>query len=139
MCGMWQSRGQDPVSNYSQMHMVDAARAKFAAGDLLIMLHFRCSVLCGAAYECDMDDEARDLIATHLDVARNLIRDHVSFRELGADSLDLVSLTMAFEEQFDVPISDQEAEACASVGDVITLLSRRMVERTVPQLAHAQG
>ena len=86
-----------------------------------------------------MDDEARNLIASHLGVARDLIRDHVTFRELGADSLDLVSLTMAFEEQFDLPISDQEAEACASVGDAIALLSRGWAEPTAPQFADAEG
>lgn len=70
-------------------------------------------------------DSARDLIAEHLGVSRTLIHDHVSFRDLGADSLDLVSLTMAFEEQFDLPISDEQAEACVTVGDALRLLDQQ--------------
>ena len=71
-------------------------------------------------------DKARDLIAEHLGVDRSLIQDQVSFRSLGADSLDLVSLTMAFEEAFDLPISDEQAEGCMTVGDALRLLDQQV-------------
>lgn len=71
-------------------------------------------------------DRARDLIAEHLGVSRALIQDQLSFRELGADSLDLVSLTMAFEEAFDLPISDEQAEACTTVGEALGLLDQQL-------------
>jgi acyl carrier protein len=82
-----------------------------------------------------MDDKSRELIATHLGVARSRVLDPVTFRELGADSLDLISLTMAFEEHFDLAISAADAETCACVGDAIALLYRRMNELTLPALA----
>ena len=69
-------------------------------------------------------DRARDLIAEHLGVSRALIQDRVTFRELGADSLDLVSLTMAFEEAFDIQIPDDQVEACTSVIDALRLLDQ---------------
>jgi acyl carrier protein len=77
-------------------------------------------------------DKARDLIAEHLGVSRSLIHDQVSFRSLGADSLDLVSLTMAFEESFDLPISDELAETCTTVGDALTLLEQQLNLRSHP-------
>ena len=71
-----------------------------------------------------MEDDARTLISEHLGIARALIVDAASFRALGADSLDLISLTMAFEETFDLRITDEQAESCASVGDAIRLLKQ---------------
>lgn len=71
-------------------------------------------------------DRARELIAEHLGVSRTLIQDHVSFRDLGADSLDLCLLTMAFEEAFDLQISDEQAETCATIGDALKLLDHQL-------------
>ncbi|MDF2839959.1 MAG: acyl carrier protein [Clostridia bacterium] len=39
--------------------------------------------------------------------------------DLGADSLDIVELLMALEEEFDIEIPDEEAEKLSSVGDVV--------------------
>ncbi|HJQ16914.1 MAG TPA: acyl carrier protein [Allosphingosinicella sp.] len=72
-----------------------------------------------------MEESARKVIAEHLGVSPSLILDTVSFRSLGADSLDLVSLTMAFEEAFDLHIPDDQAESCTTVGDAMALLSSR--------------
>lgn len=44
--------------------------------------------------------------------------------DLGADSLDLVELVMAFEEEFEVEIPDETAECIRTVGDVYELASR---------------
>jgi len=49
------------------------------------------------------------------------------FREdLEADSLDLVELIMAFEEEFDGEISDEEAQKITTVGEAITYINERM-------------
>ena len=42
--------------------------------------------------------------------------------DLGADSLDIVELIMALEEEFDMEIPEEEAEKITSVGDVVTYL-----------------
>lgn len=44
--------------------------------------------------------------------------------DLGADSLDLVELVMAFEEEFNVDIPDETAESIRTVGDIYKLASR---------------
>ena len=76
-----------------------------------------------------MVEKARKLIATHLGVTEAMVIDSVSFRSLGADSLDLVSLTMAFEEAFDLAIADDQAESCTTVGDVMRLLDQSLSAR----------
>ena len=65
---------------------------------------------------------ARELIAEHLAVAVGLVVDQAEFRELGADSLDLVTLTMHLEEAFDICIPDEQVDECATVGDALQLL-----------------
>lgn len=50
-----------------------------------------------------------------------------SFRkDLEADSLDLVELIMAFEEEFDGEISDEEAQKITTVGEAITYIKQNM-------------
>jgi acyl carrier protein len=80
-----------------------------------------------------MDESARRLIAEHLGVAPSLVVDDAAFRDLGADSLDLVSLTMAFEEEFDLHIPDEQAEGCTTVADALALLDRQRHVRLVPR------
>jgi acyl carrier protein len=46
--------------------------------------------------------------------------------DLGADSLDVVELVMAIEEAFDIEISDEDAEAMRTVGDVEKYVTDRM-------------
>jgi acyl carrier protein len=72
-----------------------------------------------------VEDRARGLIAEHLGAPAWMVLDDAKLIDLGADSLDLVSLTMALEEAFDVRISDEQAEACWTVRDVTRLLAER--------------
>ena len=70
-----------------------------------------------------MDEVAvRRLIADHLGVDPALVLDPLEFRTLGADSLDLVSLTMRLEEALDLHIPDEQAERCLRVGDAMQLV-----------------
>jgi acyl carrier protein len=46
--------------------------------------------------------------------------------DLGADSLDIVELVMALEEEFEITIPDDVAERCNTLGDVIDVLLRRL-------------
>jgi len=44
--------------------------------------------------------------------------------DLGADSLDIVELIMAFEEEFDIEIPDEDAEKMKTIGDAVKYLSK---------------
>ncbi|WP_129794218.1 acyl carrier protein [Sphingosinicella sp. CPCC 101087] len=67
--------------------------------------------------------DARALIPEELAVGVERVVDAAAFQDdLGADSLDLVELTMRFEEAFDITISEEEAIGCATVADALGLL-----------------
>lgn len=51
--------------------------------------------------------------------------------DLGADSLDSVTLVMALEDEFGGSINDNDAKSLATVGDVITYISRRVEEKAL--------
>ena len=48
--------------------------------------------------------------------------------DLGADSLDVVELIMALEEEFDIEIPDEDAEKITTVGDVVDYIKSRVDE-----------
>ena len=68
----------------------------------------------------NVEQKVKGIIAEQLGVAEDEIKTTSSFIEdLGADSLDIVELVMAMEEEFEVEIPDEEAEKIRSVGDAI--------------------
>ncbi len=68
-------------------------------------------------------ERVRDIIVDQLGVDEEEISMDANFREdLKADSLDLVELIMAFEEEFGGEISDEEAQDINSVGDAVRYL-----------------
>ena len=70
-----------------------------------------------------MDDQRiLSVIADHLHLPLERVTDEAEFVALGADSLDMVSLTMRFEEEFDLHIPEDAVEACTTVGDAMAML-----------------
>ncbi|MCB0086942.1 MAG: acyl carrier protein [Caldilineaceae bacterium] len=68
-------------------------------------------------------DKVKDIIIEQLGVDPSDVTMEANFRDdLEADSLDLVELIMAFEEEFGGEISDEEAQQIRSVGDAVTFL-----------------
>lgn len=66
-----------------------------------------------------------DIIVEQLSVDKDKVVSGASFvDDLGADSLDLVELIMAMEEEFDVEIPDEEAEKIATVQDAIDFVNK---------------
>lgn len=71
-----------------------------------------------------IEDRVKDIIVDQLGVNADQVTPEAKFVEdLGADSLDTVELVMAFEEEFDIEVPDEEAEKLQSVGDVISFIS----------------
>ena len=65
-------------------------------------------------------EKVKKIIVEHLGVAETSITMEASFiDDLGADSLDIVELIMALEEEFDIEIPDSDAEKVVTVGDVV--------------------
>ena len=65
-------------------------------------------------------DKVKEIIVEQLGVQESAVTMEASFiDDLGADSLDIVELIMALEEEFDLEIPDADAEKVATVGDVV--------------------
>ncbi len=72
----------------------------------------------------NIEAKVKTIIAEQLGVAEGEIKTTSSFIEdLGADSLDIVELVMAMEEEFEVEIPDDEAEKIKTVNDAVTFIS----------------
>jgi acyl carrier protein len=66
----------------------------------------------------DTADRVQKIVVEHLGVEADKVTQEASFiDDLGADSLDIVELVMAFEEEFGVEIPDDAAEKISTVGD----------------------
>lgn len=69
-------------------------------------------------------DKVKDIIVDQLGVDESDVTMEASFiDDLGADSLDIVELIMALEEEFDIEIPDEEAEKISTVGDAVNYIS----------------
>ncbi|HVV68919.1 MAG TPA: acyl carrier protein [Gammaproteobacteria bacterium] len=67
------------------------------------------------------------IVSEQLGVEENKVTEEASFvDDLGADSLDTVELVMAFEEEFNMEIPDEEAEKIKTVGDAINYIKQHI-------------
>ncbi|HSD21722.1 MAG TPA: acyl carrier protein [Anaeromyxobacter sp.] len=72
----------------------------------------------------NVEQKVRNIIADQLGVGEDEIKITSSFIEdLGADSLDIVELVMAMEEEFEVEIPDEEAENIKTVQDAVNYIT----------------
>ncbi len=68
-------------------------------------------------------ERIKKIIVDQLGVEESLVTEEASFiDDLGADSLEIVDLIMAFEGEFGITISDEDAENMSNVGDVVEYL-----------------
>lgn len=71
-------------------------------------------------------ERVKNLVIEQLGVNEDQVTPEASFTEdLGADSLDVVELVMAFEEEFDLQIPDEDAEKIQTVNDVVAYIKER--------------
>ena len=76
----------------------------------------------------DIAERARTIVVEHLVVDPDEVLDGASFiDDLGADSLDMVELTIKFEREFGFEISDEAVESILTVGDAVKFLEKHAV------------
>ncbi|HJK95452.1 MAG TPA: acyl carrier protein [Polyangiaceae bacterium LLY-WYZ-15_(1-7)] len=74
----------------------------------------------------DIADKVKEIISQQLDVDAANIKDEAAFiDDLGADSLAIVELVLAFEEQFEIDIPDEDTEKIRTVGDACKYIQER--------------
>lgn len=72
-----------------------------------------------------IEEKVRSIIVDQLGVESDKVTADAKFIEdLGADSLDTVELVMAFEENFDIEVPDEEAEKLQSVADIVAYIEK---------------
>ncbi|MET3288438.1 acyl carrier protein [Brevibacillus fluminis] len=68
----------------------------------------------------DVFEKVKKIVIDRLNVDESKVTLEASFKEdLGADSLDVVELVMELEDEFDLEISDEDAEKITTVGEVV--------------------
>ncbi len=78
----------------------------------------------------DVENRIRGIIVELLGVSEDEVVGPARFREdLEADSLDLVELIMAFEEEFEGEISDEEAQKITTVGEAVTYIEENLIKK----------
>jgi len=71
----------------------------------------------------DIFGKVKDIVVEQLGVDEEEVSEQASFvDDLGADSLDIVELVMALEEEFDLEIPDEDAEKIVTVGDAVNYI-----------------
>jgi acyl carrier protein len=73
-----------------------------------------------------LEQRVSEIIVEQLGVAKEEVVPEASFiDDLGADSLDIVELVMAMEEEFDIEIPDDDAEKIQTIGDAVSYIRDR--------------
>ncbi len=73
-------------------------------------------------------EKVKEIVVRELSVPESQVTESATFQgDLNADSLDVVELVMAFEDEFDVEIPDEQAEKIISVGDAVSYLEKKTV------------
>ena len=84
-----------------------------------------------------VEDKVRSIIAEQLGVEASEVTNAASFTDdLGADSLDIVELVMAFEEEFGLEIPDEDAEKIVKVEDATSYIEKHAEDENE---AHGKG
>ncbi|HEY8529918.1 MAG: acyl carrier protein [Paenibacillaceae bacterium ZCTH02-B3] len=74
----------------------------------------------------DVFERVKRIIVERLGVEESEVTPEASFKDdLGADSLDVVELVMELEDEFDLEISDEDAEKITTVGEVVQYIESR--------------
>mgnify|MGYP003484253470 FL=1 len=75
----------------------------------------------------DLAERVKKIVVERLEVDAEKVNEKASFiDDLGADSLDLVELVMAFEEEFGIEIPDDVQEQIGTVGDAVRFIKERV-------------
>ena len=74
----------------------------------------------------DIFEKVKGMIVEQLGVEEDEVKSSATFKDLNADSLDVVELVMAMEEEFDLEISDEEVENIRTVEDVVNYIEKNI-------------
>jgi acyl carrier protein len=74
----------------------------------------------------DIRNTVMEIVADHFEQEEEfLTEEHRIVADLGADSLDVIELTMELEDTFETSISDAEMDGCATIGQIVDFLASK--------------
>jgi acyl carrier protein len=76
-----------------------------------------------------VEDQVRDIVAKITRVDKSIITRQSTFKEIKADSLDVVQALVAVEETFGIEIPDEEAQKFQNFGDFVSYVESRVTQK----------
>ncbi len=74
-------------------------------------------------------ERVKKVIVDQLKVSEDEVETATTFADLNADSLAIVEMVMAFEEEFGVEIPDEDSEKLRTVGDAVSYIDKKLAEQ----------
>ena len=74
----------------------------------------------------DVKDRVKRIISSHLEFEADMLSDEATFKDLGADSIEIVELILGFEVEFDIEIPEKDAEKLISLKDLYTYIENKI-------------
>jgi acyl carrier protein len=76
-----------------------------------------------------VEEQVKEIVAKIVHVDKNLMTRESTFKDMKADSLDMVQALVAVEDRFDIEIPDEEAQKFQNFGDFISYVESRIAEK----------
>lgn len=76
-----------------------------------------------------VEETIKDIVARIVHVDKSIMTRESTFKDMKADSLDIVQALVAVEETFDIEIPDEEAQKFQNFGDFVDYVERRVTEK----------
>ncbi len=76
-----------------------------------------------------IEEQIKDIVSEVVRVDKSIIRREGTFKDINADSLDVVQILLRTEEIFDIEIPDEDAEQFQNFGDFVDYVERHVAEK----------
>lgn len=76
-----------------------------------------------------IEEQIKEIVAKIVHVDKNLMTKESTFKDIKADSLDMVQALVAVEDKFDIEILDEEAQKFQTFGDFVDYVEKRLTEK----------
>jgi acyl carrier protein len=76
-----------------------------------------------------IEEQIKDIVSEIVRVDKSIIRREGTFKDINADSLDVVQILLRAEETFDIEIPDEDAEQFQNFGDFVDYVERHVAEK----------
>ncbi len=76
-----------------------------------------------------VEEQVKEIVAKIVHVDKNLMTRESTFKDMKADSLDMVQALVAVEDRFDIEIPDEEAQEFQNFGDFISYVESHIAEK----------